>query len=527
MMAARKRFVWRVAGLALSCIAGFSASDLVAAPDQTGIVHTDAGNVRGLINGDVRRYLGIPYAAPPIGALRWRPPVNARPWVTVLDATKFGGTCAQAQRGVFAAPSQNEDCLYLNIYTPRETNAAARNPVMVWFHGGGLFSGESNDYDGSKLVARGNVIVVTLNYRVGVFGFFSHPALNAEGHPYANYGIMDQQFALKWVQRNISAFGGDPNNVTIFGQSGGGTSVMANLVSPLSKGLFQKAINESGTSIQVVTPAASLDDGVQLANSVGCAGADSAKCMRALSVKQILDHQAPILRHVVVFPAIDGTVITKTALDAFSHGSFNHVPIMTGLVADEQSFFMSELKTHKPALPAEYEALVASFGHQNRDKIAARYPLNKYPSPALAEVAAAQGFKSCTARLLDRAWAKYAPVYAYEFRDQTAPSYFPKFSFPMRAYHTAELQYIFPRFHGGRGTPHALNAAQEKLSDQMVDYWTSFARTGRPAISASPPWKPYDAQTDNYQVLDLSGVSNVGGYGKTYDCELWDAILSF
>ncbi len=182
MMAARKRFVWRVAGLALSCIAGFSASGLEAVPDQTGLVRTDAGDVRGLINGDVRRYLGIPYAAPPVGALRLasRPSTRVQ-WATVLDATKFGGTCAQAQRGVFAAPSQNEDCLYLNIYAPRETNAAARNPVMVWFHGGGLFSGESNDYDGSKLVARGNVIVVTLNYRVGVFRIFLASCLERRG----------------------------------------------------------------------------------------------------------------------------------------------------------------------------------------------------------------------------------------------------------------------------------------------------------------------------------------------------------
>ncbi len=196
-----------------------------------------SGDVQGLAVNGVGQFLGIPYAAPPAGGLRWRPPQEPAASKETRETTKFGGTCAQQQRGVFAAPSNTEDCLYLNVYTPEaKPQANAKRPVMVWFYGGGLFSGESNDYDGSKLASRGGVIVVTLNFRVGALGFLSHPAINAEGHPFANYGIMDQQFALRWVQRNIAAFGGDPQNVTIFGQSGGGTAVMANLQSPLSKG---------------------------------------------------------------------------------------------------------------------------------------------------------------------------------------------------------------------------------------------------------------------------------------------------
>jgi para-nitrobenzyl esterase len=198
------------------------------APGQTSVVRLTDGNVQGTVVNGVSEFLGIPYAAPPTGDLRWRPPIRAAHWKGTLQATKFGGTCAQEQRGVFASPSNNEDCLYLNVFAPSPRPVSAtRFPVMVWIYGGGLFSGESDDYDGSKLASRGGVVVVTVNYRVGALGFLSHPAINAEGHPFANYGLMDQQFALQWVQRNIAAFGGDPHNVTIFGQSGGGTAVMA------------------------------------------------------------------------------------------------------------------------------------------------------------------------------------------------------------------------------------------------------------------------------------------------------------
>ena len=302
---------------------------------------------------------------------------------------------------------------------------------MVWFHGGGLFSGESNDYDGSKLARRGNVIVVTTNYRVGALGFFSHSAINAEGHAFANYGIMDQQAALRWVQRNIAAFGGDPGNVTIFGQSGGGTSVMANLVSPLSKGLFHRAINQSGTRIGVTPPAKMLKLGEEFAAAAGCVD-QTAKCLRSLTVQQILDHQARILAVVPDFPSVDGTVIPHQALEAFSMGLFNQVPIMTGLVAEEQAYFLSEPNTGKVLTADEFNTYAASFGATHKQRLLAKYPLADYPSPSLAEIAMAQSFKACTARLLDQQWARYVPVYAYQFEDRTAPSYFRAVSYPMR-----------------------------------------------------------------------------------------------
>jgi para-nitrobenzyl esterase len=373
------------------------------------------------------------------------------------------------------------------------------------------------------------VIVVTLNYRVGALGFLSHPAIDAEGHPFANYGIMDEQLALRWVQTNIAAFGGDAGNVTIFGQSGGGTAVMANLASPLSKGLFHRAINQSGTRIGVTPPATALKLGEEFAALAGCTD-QSPQCLRALSVDQVLAYQGGILGVVSEFPSVDGTIITRAALDAFESGQFNRVPIMTGLVRDEQGFFLPEANTKKPLTADEFVRYTVSFGVAHKDKLLAKYPLADYPSPSLAEIAMAQGAKACTARLLDGAWSKFVPVYAYEFADRTAPSYFPDVSYPMRAYHTAELQYLFPRFRGGQGTSHPLSDAQEHLSDLMVDYWTTFARTGTPDQSqghASPPWPRYSAEKDNVLVLDLPGPKTDDGYGKANDCALWDGILDY
>jgi para-nitrobenzyl esterase len=520
--------------LLLACAGiGWGAATSVAHTQTsapTNIVRAPVGDVQGLAADGVGEFLGIPYAAPPVGELRWQPPREPAPWSGTLQARKFANTCVQPQRGIFAAPSNTEDCLYLNVFTPKTApDAAARQPVMVWFHGGGLYSGESNDYDGSKLARRGNVVVVTTNYRVGALGFFSHPAINAEGHPFANYGIMDQQLALQWVQRNIAALGGDPGNVTIFGQSGGGTAVMSNLVSPLSKELFHRAINQSGTRIAVTPPATMSKLGEEFAASAGCTD-QSAKCLRSLSVGQILDHHGGILGVVPDFPTVDGTVITHTALEAFSQGLFNRVPIMTGLVADEQAYFLPEPNTRTVLTADQFERYAAALGAAHKEKLLAKYPLASYASPSLAEIAMAQGFKACTARLLDRQWAKYVPVYAYQFDERTAPSYFPAVSYPMRAYHTAELQYLFPLFHGGQGTPHPLSEAQERLSDLMVDYWTTFARYGTPdhaSDHAAPSWPPYVAEKDNVLHLDLPGPKTADGYGGANDCDLWDTILDY
>ncbi|HEY4071681.1 MAG TPA: carboxylesterase family protein [Herbaspirillum sp.] len=515
-----------VIGLAIVPAQAKDAADLT--------VQTTQGPVQGFHKSGVTEFLGIPYAAPPLGTLRWQPPQPHASWTDVLQTTSFGGTCTQNQSGQFAKPSANEDCLYLNIYTPNNYAADTKlkqkpRPVMVWFYGGGLVAGESNDYDGSKLARQGNVIVVTVNFRVGTLGFFAHPAIEAEGHDVGNYGLMDLQFALKWVQMNAGLFGGDRNNVTIFGQSGGATAVMANLVSPTAAGLFQRIINESGTHI-IATPMPEAEAaGKKFADKAGCTTGDVAACLRKLTPEQIIKlGPAPASYYIQ-----DGKTITKPPYESFKDGSFNHATIMTGLVADEQSFFLPELQggSRTPINEDDVHAFAASIGKAHTDDIMASYPASSYASPSLHEIAIAQGNKACTARNFDRIWSQYVPVHAYLFDQEDTPSYLPQASYPTRAFHTSELLYIFPLFKGGQGTAHALTKAQEKLSDEMVRYWTNFAWTGNPNGAKAGPWKPYSSAADNVMILKSPKSVMADGYGKqryTFnrrnDCALWDKI---
>lgn len=500
------------------------------------IVVTAEGAIAGVHRDGVSEFFGIPYAAPPIGSLRWQPPQPHAKWAGIREATSFVGGCVQNQPGLFAHPSLTEDCLYLNVYTP-DTYASTPNDrrgVLVWLPGGAMTAGESDDYDGSRLATVGDAVVVTVNFRVGYLGFFAQSQLDAEGHTFGNYGTMDEQMALRWVQRNIAKFGGDPTRVTIFGQSGGATAVMVNLVSPLSKGLFQRIINESGTHITGTPLPAAEGRGSAIVTKAGCrAAADVMACMRALTPLQILDLGPPPPNYFV----IDGTVVTEDPFESFRTGRFHHVPIMTGLVADEQAFFMPEIAggppvpSAKPLTAEGYADYVRTYGDDNVAALTAAYPLSAFASPSLAEIALAEGNKACIARQFDRWWSQYVPVYAYMFDDETAPSYYPPVSYPTRAFHTSELEYIFPLFHGGQGRPHALNAVQTKLANQMALYWGTFARNGNPNHPSVPRWQQYSPRADDVISLIEPKPSMTFGYGsRTYhngnhnSCNVWDPI---
>lgn len=530
-----------IAGIAilsfgLSAIAAGEPLEPAAHP----IVRTSDGFVRGIASNHVLEFLGIPYAAPPVGNARWRPPGSNTPWSGVRDATKFGNFCPQNSTSVFSSLSDTEDCLYLNVFAPashvaqdayvdRDTLAGDR-PVMIWFPGGGLFAGESNDYDASKLADQGNTVIVTINYRLGALGFFAHPALESEDHATVNYGIMDQQAALRWVRANIAQFGGNPDNVTVFGQSAGGTSVVAHLLSPASKGLFQRAIVESATRYTPVPLSSARILAQQFATAAGCPE-QTAACLRSLSVDQILASQTKLIAaQAPSFPVVDGRVIPTAPMDAFASGQFNRVPIMNGLVADEQAFFLPEVNGGPILTASDYVNYLASFGPQYTGVLSSKYPLSNYGSPSLAEIGAAQGSKVCLISEIDRRLSRYVPVYAYQFDDEGAPSYFPPLSYPMRAYHTSELQYLFPLFHGGRGTPHTLTTPQQQLSDEMVSYWTTFARTGHPSTRGRDRveyWNRYDAGQDNVQSLDVPQITTRYHYSVQYDCSMWNQVLGF
>src|SRR5690349_3317760 len=379
-----------LASLATTTGATADTPTAAAAPDASLLVTTQEGPVKGFVRKGVREFLGIPYAAPPVGELRWRPPQRHAEWTKPIDATAFGSRCAQIDTlGVFAKPSNHEDCLFLNVFAPLDGRAAAarsRRPVMVWIHGGGLLDGESNDYDGSKLARDGDTVVVTINYRLNIFGFFSHPALDAEHHEVANYGLMDQQFALRWVQRNIAAFGGDPNDVTIFGESAGAVSVTANMASPTARGLFDRGIAES-TGLLSVEPSLTTAEevGKNFAAAVGCKD-QTASCLRSLSVKDILAKEGSFRTGIVV----DGTVMTRTTNEAFSSGKFNRVPLINGSNRDELRFFiaMPSFNGNNPLKNAcDYKTFLKFRYGENASKVLAKYPLRDFDS--VPEAAAA------------------------------------------------------------------------------------------------------------------------------------------
>src|SRR6266571_2082916 len=478
---------WYPTAVTLAAALLGAAAPLQAQGNSDGpLVQTSDGPVRGFVSNGVYQFLGIPYAAPPVGARRWMPPQPHAAWTQPLNATAFAPTCAQITTlGVFAGPANNnEDCLFLNVFTPK-LGQGEKRPVLVWIHGGGFVDGESTDYDGSKLAQQGPTVVVTINYRLGLLGYFGHPALDAEGHPFGNYGLMDQQAALRWVRRNIAAFGGDPNNVALGGQSAGSAAAYANMISPASAGLFHRAIGESGPLLTVLSRATAETRGTNFAIAAGCgAGADAATaaCLRALPAAQIMALQGTASANgpYVTGQFVDGTLIAMPADVAFATGQFNRMPVINGTVEDEGNFGIGI---------TQYFSGV---------------PLTAAP---------------------------WVPVYAYEFTDRNAPYYFPVMSgFIPLAAHTIDIQFLFPLWHGGPlGIPHPLTRPEEHLSDQLVAAWTNFARTGNPNGVADHPWPRYVADLDNYLVQDVPQLSTFTGseFSANHQCDFWDSVLLY
>jgi len=510
----------------------------------------------------VYEFKGIPYAAPPTGELRWRPPQPVAHWQDPLDATSFGNTCPQVTTlGVFASPASiTEDCLYLNVFTTRLGGGGL--PVFVWIHGGGNVDGESNDYDGSKLATGGPsgtpVLVITINYRLGLFGFLAHPALDSEGHLFGNYGIMDIQAVLHWVRRNAAAFGGNPNLVTLGGQSAGATDTGANMISPLSKGLFHRAIYESSPLSSLQPLSIGLTRGMNFAAAAGCPGSDAttAACLRALSAPQILQLQGTANANgpYVTGPMVDGTVIPVTPITAWTTGAFNHMPVMGGNVQDEGNFGIgnTEYFTGPPQVPitaAQYIANVTAaysgpeypggpnYPAGTADLVLAKYPPGPDPQATYDLVTTYPG--ACRNRHIDALWAQAGlPVYAYEFNDQHAPYYYPPMpGFTPLAAHTIDIQFLFPLWHGGiLGVPGAsqspaLTPQESILSDELVGAWTNFARTGNPNGTGNSPWPRFVNQEGvpeylSENVPSLSTFTNAQ-FGGRHDCDFWDNILVY
>jgi para-nitrobenzyl esterase len=518
---------WLVVGIAmLGCGDGPNELD----------VKIDTGTVRGIHDGETRAFLGVPYAAPPVGPDRWRPPQPALPLDGVFDAVGVGVQCPQSFS--LSGPGGEEDCLFVNVWTP--TGKGKDLPVMVWLHGGAFIFGSGGDkyYAGRYLAETYGVVIVTVNYRLGAFGFLAHPELFAEDPAYpssGNYGIDDQFAALEWVQRNIKAFGGDPARVVLFGESAGGFSTCAHYVAPRTQGLFYAAISESGlcgTAVNEPSRAEAEAAGIMIAEKVGCPGPGAAACLRAKSSQELLDATAvppPAMQDpggpfyagatVGTLPNVDGHVMKSTLRDAFAAGGFEPRPLIVGSNRDEGTLFHSTFFASEIANEADYRgALGRRFGAANVDPIVARYPVASYPSAnrALAEVTG-DAFFACPARRTARgASAAGATVYFYNFQRALEQPFLAD----LGVFHSSEIPFLFntdPAFPLGRV------GSGQAVADALQGYWTRFAKTGDPNGDGATPWPTFDVAGDRHLVIDASTVEGAGY--KSATCDFWDALV--
>ncbi|HEU0239553.1 MAG TPA: carboxylesterase family protein [Micromonosporaceae bacterium] len=495
-----------------------SASTVDQGANAAPVIQTAGGAVLGKTAGTVDEFLGVPYAAPPVGALRWQPPQPAARWHGVRDATQFAPHCAQSP-SPFGQATTSEDCLYLNVYTPTNVHQGPKRPVMVWIHGGALVTGESNDYDPTQLVADG-AVVVTINYRLGALGFLAHPALAAADGSSGDYGLIDQQAALSWVQSNIVHFGGDKHNVTIFGESAGGLSVLSQLVSPRAHGLFDRAIVESGAyALSTTSLAAAESAGESFATQVGCAD-QTAACLRGVPVATILANQ----NAAGYTPNVDGDVLTQSIKPALVSGQFNRVPVVNGSNHDEWRLFVAlSALQGAPVTAANYPAMISStlgVPPAVAAAIAALYPLSAFPSPseALGAVGTDAIF-ACPALTVDQSVSNYVPTFAYEFNDENAPQLFlPPVGFPYGAAHASEIQYLFGLT---AAFPATLTAAQRQLASAMRAYWTTFARFGFPSSPSVPPWPNFTTASQRMESLTPPTPQAETDFAAVHKCAFW------
>lgn len=506
-------------------------------------VATDRGSIRGSISSEgVVAFKGIPFAAPPVGANRWKAPQPVDPWTETRDATSFGPECPQMSLITRAySPKSNEDCLYLNLWTP-DPPSPKPLPVMVWLHPGAFFFGsgigDSDQYAGDHLVRKG-VIVVTLNYRLSALGFLAHKALSAEdpSHSSGNYGLMDQIQALKWVQKNVAAFGGDKNNVTIFGESAGGRSVILLLTSPAGKGLFHKAIAESGLGMTTTATLAEAEEqGDLFAKAKGCKeAADVLTCLRALPPEQLAGGPGDLTPGIALpkgginyfdkginfFPQAisDGVVVPDTPDKVYNNKTLvSTVPVLHGAMTSEGALFHGGLFGESPVVDeTEYETVLAKR-FDRVSEIVTKYPIADYPTPndALTAVTGDAFFVCGTRRMARYLTAMGITNYVYTFNLTLDKTLLPVLK--DKAFHSADIAYVF----GNNSILGVLSEENRPASDTIMSYWTRFASNGDPNGGDSPIWPPYDETADPYLNIDKP-IEAITGLKKD-KCDFWDTV---
>lgn len=518
-----KRFTVTLVALLSALVFVTPAPAAAAAPDE---VRTDKGWIKGTSTETERKFLGVPFAAPPTGTSRWRPPRPAAPWTGVRPATQPEKWCAQSG---FDA-STDEDCLYLNVYTPPAGPTGL--PVLVWFHGGGYLTGKATIYDGVELAKRANAVVVTTNYRLGVFGFLAHPGLRVEDRlGNGNYGIMDQQAALQWVRNNIEAFGGNRNNVTIFGESAGGGSVCTHMVAPSSAGLFHRAIVQSGACIHQDLTVSELN-GLDFADDLECDyplnPAAALACMRGKGAGELLAEVALdpfdtlLLTYKPSFGA--GSLLPERWDTAIANGRHNKVPVVLGTTLHEGRVFVHYILP-QPIDAATYSGLLFLLFQFDGDDVEREYPGSAYGGDYRLALSAAvtDSFFACPASglatALTTAPAPRPSTRFYEFADQNAPVLpgIPPADW-LGAYHGSELPYLFT-WPGVTFTPE-----QQTLSNQMVGYWAEFARRGDPNGTGRPNWPAFTSGGRNVLNLEPNNIVPRTDFDARHKCAFWAGI---
>ena len=516
--------------------AGASAQAAQAAGGSGGlIVSTEDGMLRGQHAEGVDQFLGVRYAAPPVGALRWQAPQPVQPWSGVRDATSYGHRCPQLASG--NGPREDtEDCLFLNVFAPADGpgRAAAQDgagrglPVLVMIHGGGLLNGAGDQHDGSLIVRTDHIIVVSLNYRLGVFGFLDVPglgtsALTANG----NFGLLDQEAALRWVHRNIARFGGNPGQVTIAGESAGGWSVCALMTSPLARGLFRGAISESG-SCPSQTPAQAQSAGLAFAAQAGCTdAATAASCLRNTPESALLTASAS---YSAQFTS-GGPDLPLPPLTAVADGDYAKVPLLMGTNHDEGRTFTQGFASYTEQ---QYVQFVDQSYGALAPAILQRYPWSAYPSPYTASYAIGaiwtdsgfvSGIGGCPTQNLAAQFARRTPTFFYQFDDRHAPALNQDLpGYQWGAGHAMELAYLWPSFGNGTSLYDQLSPAQLQLSHQMIVWWGAFTRLGVPEAPGQPSWPAYTSR----QLMSLrpggqSAAIPAATFAAQHQCGFWNA----
>ncbi|PUB32305.1 para-nitrobenzyl esterase [Promicromonospora sp. AC04] len=489
------------------------------------IVSTSDGALRGSVERDRREFLGVPYAAPPG---RWERPTEVEPWRGVRDATVPGAECVQ--QAVFWRPghaaSTTEDCLFLDVYTPRDITKDA--PVVVFFHGGGSINGSSQDAVPARMAARGDAVVVSASYRLGLMGGLYLPELDNEspdGESGGNYGNLDKIQALRWVQDNAAAFGGDADNVTIAGQSAGAGAVCFLLASPSAEGLFDRAVIESsGSCGSTVSAEAAAARGARVAEHLGCTDeSERLACLRAKPAEDVLAAQVDLGVGSSTVPG--GADLPLAPADAFAAGDFNEVPVIYGTTRNEDRAFVYEQNdlVAQPLPASRYEATVRAEHGDAAEALLTAYPLGDFDTPGLALAQLGTDERVCTGQPVLDALATHVPTYAYEFQDETAPGRpymtVPS-SFPIGTGHSSELAYLW-----GSATGEPLDPVQLRLSALMIDYWTQFARSGDPNDRGVPTWPTAD---DGERLALQSGgrteVMTGSDFRARHRCDVWESI---